>query len=109
MLLSLSKVLLTSVDCRPRRGLGTFLFYISSSNHRKILTWYSVIIKKCAHPDYVPILEEYFNMAEFMCLKKGWGHEPQLLWNSFDMHKNLIENGTMKLDKWDFSMAQKFM
>jgi len=68
-----------------------------------------VIIKKCAHPDYVPILEEYFNMAEFMCLKKGWGHEPQLLWNSFDMHKNLIENGTMKLDKWDFSLAQKFM
>jgi len=48
-------------------------------------------------------------MAEFMCLKKGWGHEPQLLWNSFDMHKNLIENGTMKLDKWDFSLAQKFM
>lgn len=68
-----------------------------------------MIIKKCAHPDYVPILEEYFNMAEFMCLKKGWGHEPQLLWNSFDMHKNLIENGTMKLDKWDFSLAQKFM
>ena len=83
-----------SLVCSPRQAANTIS---------------SVIIKKCAHPDYVPILEEYFNMAEFMCLKKGWGHEPQLLWNSFDMHKNLIENGTMKLDKWDFSMAQKFM
>jgi acetyl-CoA hydrolase len=90
------------------------IFFLPVSLHahwtmKNMLTSSSVIIKKCAHPDYVPILEEYFNMAEWLCLKKGWGHEPQLLWNSFDMHKNLIENGTMKLDKWDFSMAQKFM
>jgi acetyl-CoA hydrolase len=43
---------------------------------------------------------EYFERAEYECLKKGWGHEPHLLWNAFDMHKNLNEKGTMKLDKW---------
>ncbi|CAI9631784.1 acetyl-hydrolase [Alternaria burnsii] len=68
-----------------------------------------VIIKKCAHPDYVPILEDYFNKAEFECLRKGWGHEPHLLWNSFDMHKHLNEHGTMKLPKWDYSSAEKAM
>lgn len=59
-----------------------------------------VIIKKCAHPDYQPILQDYFNQAEHICLKRGWGHEPHLLWNAFDMHKNLHEKGTMKLEKW---------
>jgi len=34
-----------------------------------------VIIQKCAHPDYKPILQDYFDRAEFECLKKGWGHE----------------------------------
>ncbi|CAD0037458.1 unnamed protein product [Aureobasidium pullulans] len=61
-----------------------------------------VIIKKCAHPDYVPILEDYFNKAEFECLRKGMGHEPHMLFNSFDMHKHLVDHGTMKLDKWDW-------
>ncbi|CRK23556.1 hypothetical protein BN1723_018076, partial [Verticillium longisporum] len=52
-----------------------------------------VIIKKCAHPVYQPILERYLDKAEFECLKKGWGHEPHLLFNSFDMHKALLEEG----------------
>ena len=59
------------------------------------------IIKKCAHPDYQPILQDYFDKAEFECLRKGWGHEPHLLWNAFDMHKHLHHKGTMKLPKWD--------
>ncbi|KAL9114641.1 MAG: hypothetical protein Q9227_001319 [Pyrenula ochraceoflavens] len=59
-----------------------------------------VIIEKAAHPDYKPILTEYMDKAEFECMKKGWGHEPHLLWNAFDMHKHLNEKGTMKLDKW---------
>ncbi|KAJ9666885.1 acetyl-CoA hydrolase [Coniosporium apollinis] len=59
-----------------------------------------VIIDKCSHPDYKPILQDYFDKAEYECMKKGWGHEPHLLWNAFDMHKNLNENGTMKIDKW---------
>ncbi|CZT23795.1 acetyl-coA hydrolase Ach1 [Ramularia collo-cygni] len=60
------------------------------------------IIKKCAHPDYVPILQDYFDKAEFECLRKGWGHQPQNLWHAFDMHKHLNEMGTMKLPKWQF-------
>ncbi|KAH8596441.1 acetyl-CoA hydrolase [Bisporella sp. PMI_857] len=60
-----------------------------------------VIIEKCAHPDYKPLLEDYFKKAEFYCIKRGWGHEPHLLWNSFDMHKALNEEGSMKkLKTW---------
>jgi len=55
-----------------------------------------VIIEKCAHPDYKPILTDYFNKAESYCMKRGWGHEPHLLWNSFDMHKALDQEGSMK-------------
>jgi acetyl-CoA hydrolase len=60
-----------------------------------------VIIEKCAHPEYRPILEDYFKKAEFECMKRGWGHEPHLLWNSFDMHKAFHLEGTMrKIKKW---------
>ena len=59
-----------------------------------------VIINKCAHPDYQPILQDYFDRAEHYCMKRGWGHEPHLLWQSFDMHKNLDQKGTMKLERW---------
>ncbi len=60
-----------------------------------------VIIDKCAHNVYKPILQAYFDKAEFECLRKGWGHEPHLLWNSFDMHKALNEEGSMrKVNSW---------
>jgi acetyl-CoA hydrolase len=59
-----------------------------------------VVIEKCAHPEYKPILLEYFERAEMECLKKGWGHEPHLLFNAFDMHRNLVEEGTMKIKGW---------
>ena len=68
-----------------------------------------VIINKCAHPDYRPILQDYFDMAEFECLRKGWGHEPHLLWNAYDMHKHLNKYGTMKLPKWDYSAEETGM
>ncbi|KZL63564.1 acetyl- hydrolase [Colletotrichum incanum] len=55
-----------------------------------------VVIKKCAHPVYRPILERYFDKAEFECLRKGMGHEPHLLFNTFDMHKALLEEGSMQ-------------
>ncbi|KAK9414770.1 putative Acetyl-CoA hydrolase [Seiridium unicorne] len=55
-----------------------------------------VIIDKCAHEDYKPILKGYFEKAEYECLKKGWGHEPHMLFNSFDLHKALLEEGSMK-------------
>jgi len=60
-----------------------------------------VIIEKCAHPEYKPILEDYFKKAEFECMRRGWGHEPHLLWNSFDMHKALDLEGSMrKIKTW---------
>jgi len=68
-----------------------------------------VIINKCAHPDYRPILQDYFDMAEFECLRKGWGHQPHLLWNAYDMHKHLNKYGTMKLPKWDYSAEETGM
>ena len=60
-----------------------------------------VIINKTAHPDYKPILLDYFERAEYECLKKGWGHEPHMLWQTFKMHKELNDNGTMKIKNWD--------
>ncbi|KAI9811899.1 MAG: acetyl-CoA hydrolase [Pycnora praestabilis] len=60
-----------------------------------------VIINKCAHPDYKPILLDYFERAEYECLRKGWGHEPHLLWQAFKMHKEFNERGTMKIGNWD--------
>lgn len=60
-----------------------------------------VIIEKCSHPEYKPILQDYFDRAEYECLKKGWGHEPHMLFKTFNMHKNLVEHGTMKLKSWD--------
>ncbi|CAP61312.1 uncharacterized protein PODANS_3_10910 [Podospora anserina S mat+] len=60
-----------------------------------------VIIDKCAHDVYKPILKAYFEKAEFECLRKGMGHEPHLLFNSFDMHKALLEEGSMrKVKPW---------
>lgn len=60
-----------------------------------------VIIAKCAHPEYRGLLEDYYRKAEFECLRKGWGHEPHLLWNSFDMHKAFEQQGSMKaLKTW---------
>ncbi|KAK7523309.1 putative acetyl-CoA hydrolase Ach1 [Phyllosticta citriasiana] len=60
-----------------------------------------VIIDKCSHPDYHPILKDYFDRAEFECLRKGMGHEPHLLFQAFNMHKNLAEKGTMKIQSWE--------
>lgn len=59
-----------------------------------------VVIDKCAHPEYKPQLQDYFDMATKKCLAAGRGHEPQMLDKVFKMHTNLLENGTMKLDSW---------
>ncbi|KAL2368505.1 acetyl-CoA hydrolase [Blastomyces gilchristii SLH14081] len=59
------------------------------------------IIAECSHPDYKPILQDYFDRAEFECLKKGMGHEPHLLFQAFKMHQNLQEKGTMKITTWE--------
>ncbi|KAI9488240.1 acetyl-CoA hydrolase [Zychaea mexicana] len=59
-----------------------------------------VVIDKCAHPDYKPMLQDYFDMATKKCLAAGRGHQPHMLEKAFKMHTNLMENGTMKLDSW---------
>ncbi|KAJ5079574.1 acetyl-coa hydrolase [Anaeramoeba ignava] len=58
------------------------------------------IINKCAHPDYKPILTDYFNTAYQHCLKQKAAHEPQILSKVFKMQEYLEKNGTMKVDKW---------
>jgi len=58
------------------------------------------IIDKCAHPLYKPILLDYFERAESYCLKRGMGHEPHLLYQSFDMHRGFEEEGTMRIKGW---------
>ena len=63
-----------------------------------------VIIEKCAHPDYKPILTEYYEMALADCLRRKVAHEPQLWDRAFKMHLNLERNGTMKIKNWDIKL-----
>ena len=63
-----------------------------------------VIIEKCAHPEYKPILRDYLEMASKECLAKGVGHEPQLFDRAFKMQQNLAVNGTMKIKSWDIKI-----
>ncbi len=63
-----------------------------------------LIIDKCAHPEYKPILQDYFDMASKDCLARGVGHEPQLFDRCFKMQQNLAVNGTMKVKNWDIKI-----
>jgi acetyl-CoA hydrolase len=60
-----------------------------------------VIIEKCAHPEYKPILQEYLRLSTQICLKKKMAHEPHMLNAVFKMHNNLAQNGTMRVENWD--------
>lgn len=51
-----------------------------------------LIIEKCAHPDYRPILSEYLERAE----KHHYGHLPLDLENAFAMQLKLFKTGSMK-------------
>lgn len=59
------------------------------------------IIDNCAHPDYKPILQDYYDRALKECLAIGAAHEPQLLDRVFKMHSHLRQYGTMKVADWD--------
>ncbi|MCM2359620.1 MAG: acetyl-CoA hydrolase [Geobacteraceae bacterium] len=59
------------------------------------------IIAKCAHPEYRPILQDYYDRSLKECLASGSAHEPHMLRKVFKMHGNLEEKGTMKLESWD--------
>lgn len=58
------------------------------------------IIENCAHPHYKDILRGYLDKAEREGLKKGMGHEPQLLFQAYDMYRHLQDEGSMKVDGW---------
>ena len=59
------------------------------------------IIAKCVHPDYRPILTDYYERAERLGFERGIGHEPHLLFKAFKMQEHLAENGTMKISDWN--------
>ena len=59
------------------------------------------IIDKCAHPDYRPILQEYFDRSLRDCLASNSAHQPHMLYKAYNMYKHLDEKGTMKLANWD--------
>jgi succinyl-CoA:acetate CoA-transferase len=51
-----------------------------------------MIIDRCAHPEYRPLLNNYFERA----MAQMGGHEPQLLDDPFPFHRKLKETGKMK-------------
>ncbi len=52
------------------------------------------IIEKCAHPDYRPLLEDYFERA---CLRGG--HTPHILSEALSWHVRCGETGSMRPEK----------
>ncbi|CAG8505077.1 4587_t:CDS:2 [Diversispora eburnea] len=61
-----------------------------------------LIIDKCAHPDYRPILKDYFDFSLKKCLERGAAHEPHMLDKVFKMHLGLLgDEKTMKIKNWN--------
>ncbi len=52
-----------------------------------------VIIEKCAHPDFQPMLEEYFEAAKAESVAQ---HTPHRMGHVHDWHVRFLETGTMK-------------
>lgn len=50
-----------------------------------------VIIETCAHPDFRPLLRDYYDRAE-----KAGGDTPHLLGEALSWHKCFVETGTMR-------------
>ena len=51
------------------------------------------VIEKCAHPDYRPLLRDYFRRAVAVSSGK---HTPHLLDEAFSWHRKLLHTGTMR-------------
>ena len=51
-----------------------------------------VIIDRCAHPDYRPMLQDYFDRARSGAAQ----HTPHLLGEALSWHQRCLETGTMK-------------
>ncbi|MBB6218480.1 succinyl-CoA:acetate CoA-transferase [Anaerosolibacter carboniphilus] len=52
-----------------------------------------LIIDKCAHPDYRPMLNDYFERAMSGKLK----HEPHLIGEALSWHQRFLDTGSMKV------------
>ena len=50
------------------------------------------VIDKCAHPDYRPMLREYYERA----VRTSGGHEPHILKEAFSFHNRFMETGDMR-------------
>jgi len=50
-----------------------------------------VIIDNCAHPDFRPMLQDYFDRAR----QKGAQHTPHILREALSWHERFLETGTM--------------
>ncbi|QXE91242.1 acetyl-CoA hydrolase/transferase C-terminal domain-containing protein [Geomonas subterranea] len=59
------------------------------------------IINNCIHPDYKPLMQEYYDRAKRECCELNVGHEPHLLFKVFKMQQHLVGKGTMKINKWN--------
>ncbi len=54
----------------------------------------ALIIERCAHPDFRPMLEDYYARA----LVSSYGkHAPSLLTEALSWHQRFVETGTMRL------------
>jgi acetyl-CoA hydrolase/succinyl-CoA:acetate CoA-transferase len=51
------------------------------------------IIHKCAHPDYRPLLWDYYQRA----IRTQGGHQPHILSEAFNFHRRYLSTGDMKL------------
>lgn len=51
-----------------------------------------VIIDRCAHPDYRPMLQDYFDRARH----KGAQHTPHILGEALSWHERCLETGSMR-------------
>lgn len=49
------------------------------------------IINNCAHPDFKPMLLDYFSRAK----EKSYGHTPHILGEALSWHERFMEKGTM--------------
>jgi succinyl-CoA:acetate CoA-transferase len=53
-----------------------------------------LIIERCAHPDFKPMLQDYFDRAS----RESYGkHTPHLLGEALSWHQRFVETGTMRV------------
>ncbi|HYG70527.1 MAG TPA: acetyl-CoA hydrolase/transferase C-terminal domain-containing protein, partial [Anaeromyxobacteraceae bacterium] len=53
-----------------------------------------LVIERCAHPDYRPVLRDYLRRA--FAKPSAGRHEPQLLGEAFGFHTRYLETGDMR-------------